>query len=202
MLRACSRHVLEFRAASAFAWCIEGMSSNTTSATHAAWQRSTPSQNLSNSQSREILSEKPRMVVCECILKHCIDLLNAPECVVVKNQNLILKVISRLRRAIMFLIADSESTHKVTSICRILVWMSIFMESWAPIPDFGKNFVLLFANSGIGSGPNRPRIRIRHGFFIFEVHYLRQSRHKNFSRSNKQSRFFSISQDCGEIRPF
>ena len=39
----------------------------------------------------------------------------------------------------MFLITDSESTHKVTSIGKFLGWMSIFMESWAPNPDFGQN---------------------------------------------------------------
>ena len=41
--------------------------------------------------------------------------------------------------------------------------MSIFMESSAPNPGFGQNHVLLFLNSCIGSGPNRSRIRIRHG---------------------------------------
>ena len=39
----------------------------------------------------------------------------------------------------MFLITDSESTHKVTSIVKFLGSMSIFMASWAPNPDFGQN---------------------------------------------------------------
>ena len=39
----------------------------------------------------------------------------------------------------MFLITDSESTHKVTSIVKILTSKSIFMEGWAPNPDFGQN---------------------------------------------------------------
>ena len=38
----------------------------------------------------------------------------------------------------MFLIKDSESIHKVTSIGEFLEWMSIFMESWALNPDFGE----------------------------------------------------------------
>ena len=33
------------------------------------------------------------------------------------------------------------------------------MDSWAPNPGFGKIVFLLFANSCIGSGPNRSRIR-------------------------------------------
>ena len=41
----------------------------------------------------------------------------------------------------MFLITDSESTHKVTSIVKILASRSIFMESWTPNPDFGQNHV-------------------------------------------------------------
>ena len=41
----------------------------------------------------------------------------------------------------MFLITDSESTHKVTSTVKILTSTSIFMESCEPNPDFGKNLV-------------------------------------------------------------
>ena len=58
-----------------------------------------------------------------------------------KNQNRFLKVISRLRGVTMFLITDSESTHKVTSIVKFLGSISICMESWAPNPDFGQNHV-------------------------------------------------------------
>ena len=36
-------------------------------------------------------------------------------------------------------IIDSESAHKVTSIEKVLGGISIFMESWAPNPDFGQN---------------------------------------------------------------
>ena len=39
----------------------------------------------------------------------------------------------------MFLITDPESTHKVTSTGKFLGLISIFMESWAPNPDFGQN---------------------------------------------------------------
>ena len=39
----------------------------------------------------------------------------------------------------MFLIADSESTHKVRYTGKFSGWMSTFMESWAPNLDLGQN---------------------------------------------------------------
>ena len=43
--------------------------------------------------------------------------------------------------AIMFLITDSESSHKITSIAKFLWSMSIFMESCAPNHDFDQNLI-------------------------------------------------------------
>ena len=61
-----------------------------------------------------------------------------------------------------------------------------------------KILFLLFTNSRIGSGPNRPRIRIRHGrkypplfgilffFLIFEMHYVRHSLCVGFRQQTSQ----------------
>ena len=86
----------------------------------------------------------------------------------------------------MFLITDSESTHKVTCTGKFLGRMSILWRAGHQILILAKILFLLFANSCIGSGPNRPRILIRHSrkyprligilfFLIFEIHYVRHS---------------------------
>ena len=51
------------------------------------------------------------------------------------------KAISRLRGAMVFLIADLEYTSKVTSIGMFLLSSSTFMESLEPNHVFGRNHV-------------------------------------------------------------
>ena len=65
------------------------------------------------------------------------------------------KDISILPRAMVYLIADLESTPKVKCIGELLLSLSTFMESQEPNPVFGRNEImflvkilfLLFANS-------------------------------------------------------
>ena len=56
-----------------------------------------------------------------------------------KSQNQVFPFNSRLRGAMVFLIADSDSTQKVTSIAMFLLSKRLFGESYKPKPVFGQN---------------------------------------------------------------
>ena len=56
-----------------------------------------------------------------------------------KSRNRVFAFNSRLRWAMVFLIADSDSTPKVTSIAMFLVSKRLFGESYKPKPVFGQN---------------------------------------------------------------
>ena len=69
-----------------------------------------------------------------------------------KNENRFSKAISRLRAAIVFLIADLESTSKVASIGMFLLSSSTFLGNYEPNHVSGRNHASLFANSMQRSG--------------------------------------------------
>ena len=56
-----------------------------------------------------------------------------------KSRNRVFAFNSRLRWAMVFLIADSDSTQKVTSIAMFLLSKRLFGENYKPKPVFGQN---------------------------------------------------------------
>ena len=82
------------------------------------------------------------------------------------------KAVRRLRAAMVFLIANLEPTSKVTCTCMFLVALSTF--GWSGTKScFGRNHLLLFANSIQRSGKNKPAVVL--GVIKNALHYFKSS---------------------------
>ena len=99
------------------------------------------------------------------------------------SENHVFECNSRLRWAMVFLTADSESTQKVTSIATFLTSKHLFGESYKPNPVFGQNPVFavreqqpifreLSRPDSENSGSKVPWVKWNHVFFWFSKYTM------------------------------
>ena len=98
------------------------------------------------------------------------------------SENHVFERNSRLRWAMVFLIADSESTQKVTSIANFLTWKHLFVASYRLNPVFGRNpvfavreqltdFHVLLTPDSENSGSKVPGVNWNSVFFWSDVRH-------------------------------